>query len=315
VRYLRVVMLLSFAVSHAGAQTARTATHLVPNGKGWGETTAGSTPGKGTIKKNAATNAIYYHGGPVMAGKVNLYFIWYGNFVNGPAKSDSAMTQDLLGELFGENGLGGTPYARINSTYNQKGQAVTGEYALAASAFDYYSHGHNLNDTTVAAVVENAIASRTLPRDANGVYFVLSSSDVGESSGFCTDYCGWHGHGAIDGVDIKMAFVGNPDRCPSACEEQVESPNGNSGADAMASIMAHETSEAVNDPDLNAWYDTNGAESGDKCAWKWGAVNGAIGERAYNVTVAGHDWLLPMNWENARGGGCDIALGGQFYGQ
>jgi hypothetical protein len=305
-------MVLSCAIVGVEGQTARNATHLVPNGKGWGEIFSGqAAPGAGTVAKTVVTNSIFYHGGPVMAGSVHLYFIWYGNFVNGPAKSDGATTQDLLTALFGEGGLGDSAYARINATYNDSTQAAAGNYALTESVFDYYSRGHNLSDATVAAVVDNAITSRALPRDTNGIYFVLGSSDVSESSGFCTQYCGWHNHATIDGVDIKIAFVGNADQCPSACEEQTESPNGDSGADAMAATVANEINDAVNDPDLNAWYDANGNESGDKCVWKWGALNGTLGERAYNVTVAGHDWLIPMNWENSRGGGCGLILGGQ----
>jgi hypothetical protein len=38
----------------------------------------------------------------------------------------------------------------------------------------------------VEAVVSGAISSGALPADANGVYFVLTSSDVNETSGFCT---------------------------------------------------------------------------------------------------------------------------------
>ncbi|HEY6764784.1 MAG TPA: hypothetical protein VI386_08425 [Candidatus Sulfotelmatobacter sp.] len=314
-RYLCLLTILCCATLNAYAQIARNATHLVPTGKGWGETAAGQTPGAGSVKKGPSTSGIFYHGGPIMAGNVHLYFIWYGNFATGPAKSDSLVTQDLLTELFSEGGLGATPYARINSTYTDSAQYVSGKFALVQGVFDPYSYGMNLSDAAVAGIVANAIGNHALPRDSNGVYFVLTSSDVDETSGYCRKYCGWHNHTDIDAVDIKVAFVGNPDRCPSACEEQVESPNGNSGADAMASIMALETNEAINDPDLNAWYDANGNESGDKCMWKWGAVTGTLGIRAFNLTAAGHDWLIPMNWENARGGGCDQALGGKFYGQ
>ncbi len=314
-RYLCLFALLSCAILTASGQTTRNATHLVPTGKGWGQITPQPAPGAGTVKKTPTANGIYYHGGPVMVGNVHIYFIWYGNFVNGPAKSDSPMTQDLLTELFSEGGLGASSYARINSSYSNGAGNVSGNFALAESVFDYYSYGTSLSDATVGSVVANAIGNRALPRDTNGIYFVLTSSDVSETSGFCTQYCGWHNHATIDGVDIKYAFVGNSDRCPSACVEQVQSPNGDSGADTMASIMAQQTNEAINDPDLSGWYDSSGEESGDKCAWRWGPVNGTIGERAYNVTAAGHDWLLAMNWENARGGGCDLELGGAFYGQ
>ncbi len=114
-----------------------------------------------------------------------------------------------------------------------------------------------------APIVSSAISSGRLAKDPNSVYFVLTSSDVTASSGFCTQYCGWHTHGTISGIDIKYAFVGNPDRCPSACEPQTTGSNGNAGADGMASIIAHEMEEAVTDPDLNAWFTRNGAENTD----------------------------------------------------
>lgn len=298
------------------AQTARDATHLVPTGKGWGKAVPiEQAPHAMNPPKAPATNGIYYHGGPILPGTANLYFIWYGNFVTGPAASDSIGTVDLLTDLFRTGGLGGSIYSRINSTYTDRSHAVSGNFALVESTYDFYSRGLSLSDTSVAAIVANAINTRALPRDSNGVYFVLTSSDVSETSGFCTQYCGWHSHSMIGGYDIKYAFVGNPDRCPNACEEQIVSPNGNSGADGMASTMAHETNEVISDPDLNAWYDTKGNEVGDKCAWKWGPVTGTLGKGGYNMTAAGHNWLIQMNWENSRGGGCDQKLGGKFYSQ
>jgi len=306
-----------FAVSLI-AQTARDATHLVPTGKGWGaESLEGRPPIRLPLASSAAstTNGIYYHGGPVMPGTVNLYFIWYGNFSNGPAPSDDNTTVGLLSSLFSVGGLGGTPYGRITSTYYDSSHTVSGHFALAASAGDAYSQGKQLSDNAVATVVANAINHKLVPRDLNGIYFVLTSSDVAETSGFCSKYCGWHSRMTLSGADIKFAFVGNPDRCPASCEEQLISPNNDSGADAMASVMAHEIDEAITDPDLNAWYDMNGNEVGDKCAWKWGPVNGILGNGAWNINAAGRNWLIQMDWENARGGGCDQALGGKFYSQ
>jgi hypothetical protein len=314
--FLALTAFATTAFVTAGAQTTRTATHLTPTGKGWGSVDLMQPPRRiWNSPRGTTSNGIYYHGGPVMPGTVNLYFIWYGNFVNGPAPSDSTLTEDLLTSLFGAGGLGASPYARINSTYSDRSRAVTGTFVLAEWANDYYSRGARLSDASVAAVVANAINSRALPKDSNGVYFVLTSSDVTETSGFCTQYCGWHGHASIDGADIKIAFVGNPDRCPNACVEQLVSPNADSGADSMASTIAHEINEAANDPDLNAWYDANGNESGDKCAWKWGPITGMLGNGGYNMTVGGRNWLIQMNWENARGGGCDLKLGGKFYNQ
>jgi hypothetical protein len=109
----------------------------------------------GSALKATPTNGIYYHG-----GTVKLYFIWYGNFVTGPASSDSIMTQDLLTALFDTGGLGGTAYARINSTYTDRSRPVSGSFALMESANDYYSRGNTLNDAGVTAVVSQAISSQ-----------------------------------------------------------------------------------------------------------------------------------------------------------
>jgi hypothetical protein len=38
-------------------------------------------------------------------------------------------------------------------------------------------------------------------------YFNIDT--VTATSGFCTQYCGWHDHTAVSGSDIKYAFVGN----------------------------------------------------------------------------------------------------------
>src|SRR5258706_5422630 len=64
---------------------------LVPTGKGYGERKEINTPGKGHDKGEAGkakpgTN-ISFHGGPVMLGTTNVYYIWYGNWGSNTAKT------------------------------------------------------------------------------------------------------------------------------------------------------------------------------------------------------------------------------------
>jgi hypothetical protein len=303
--FLTLVFLLT-CFCYLNAQNTRDASQMVPSGKGYG------VPSNDSLHYTVITgNGINYHGGPVMPGTVNIYFIWYGNWTNGPHPSDSQTTVNLINSLY--SGMGGSGYELINSTYGDNTNNVSGNLVVAGSTTNNYSNGTRLRDSSITSIVSSAISSGALPKDTNGIYFVLTSSDVRELSGFCTQYCGWHTHGTILGSDIKYSFVGNPDRCSSACEAQTNSPNGDSGADGMASIMAHETEEAISDPDLNAWYDTSGAENADKCAWKFGPTTGTIGNGAYNETFGSKHWLIQMNWENARKGGCDQTLGGTFY--
>lgn len=152
----------------------------------------------------------------------------------------------------------------------------------------------------------NALSTSRLPKDPNAVYFVLTSQDVTATSGFCTQYCGWHAHASIAGVDIKYAFVGNPARCPTSCSEQSTGPNGSDGADGMASIIAHELVEAVTDPDLNGWYDSRGYENADKCAWTWGTTYKAANGALANMKLGSRDFLIQMNWKNLVSGYCSL---------
>jgi hypothetical protein len=247
----------------------------------------------------SGSNGIRYHNGPVMLGTTNIYYIWYGNW-----SGNSATT--ILTDL--ANNIGGSPYFNINTTYFNGSNAHVSNSVKYGGAFldSTYSQGTNLSDAQIQAIVANALtAPNGLPKDSNGVYFVLTSQDVNETSGFCTQYCGWHTHGTITGLDVKYAFIGNPARCLSACAAQTTSPNGNPGADGMASIIAHELEESVTDPDLNAWYDSRGEENADKCAWTFGTTYIANGSHA-NMKLGTRDYLIQQNWVNANGGFCAV---------
>jgi hypothetical protein len=253
---------------------------------------------KGNAGPPAASTSISYHNGPVMLGTVNVYYIWYGNWAG-----NSATT--ILTD-FATN-VGGSPWFNINSTYyNGANQYVTGMAHFAGSTTDSYSAGTSLSDAAIQGVVASAINSGRLPKDTNAVYFVLTSADVTASSGFCTQYCGWHTYGTIGGSNIKYSFVGNPDRCPSACEAQTTSPNGNAGADGMASIIAHELSEAATDPNLNAWYDKKGYENADKCAWTFGTTYSVANGSKANVKLGNRDFLIQQNWVNGSSQFCAL---------
>jgi hypothetical protein len=250
----------------------------------------------GNAAAQAGATAISYHGGPVMLGPTNVYYIWYGNW-----SGNSATT--ILTDL--ASSVGGSPWFNINTTYsNSSNTKVSNSVVLKESITDNYSQGKSLSDSAIQIVVWSAITSGRLPNDANGVYFVLTSADVTASSGFCTQYCGWHTYGTLSGTTIKYSFVGNPDRCPTSCEAQSTGPNGNAGADGMASIIAHELSEAVTDPQLNAWYDKRGYENADKCAWTFGSTSTAPNGAKYNVTLGSRNYLIQQNWVNASGGFC-----------
>jgi hypothetical protein len=278
----------------AQAQTVKETpnSQFKPTGKGWGELDNVATEASQAKAGGGArpTSSLTYHGGPVMVAPTKMYYIWYGS------QWDTA-SKNVLTNL-GQN-IGGSPYFNINTTYyNGSNVHVQNSVSLAGSTTNSGTYGTSLTDANIASIVSDAITSGALPKDANGVYMVLTDKTVRATSGFCTQYCGWHTHQTVSGTDIKYAFVGNAEtQCASSCGATSPSPNNTPGADGAASVLAHELEEAVTDPDLNAWYaNSDGMENADKCAWNWGTTSLASNGAKYNQTFGSMKYLIQQNW-------------------
>ncbi|HLJ30610.1 MAG TPA: hypothetical protein VKY85_28150 [Candidatus Angelobacter sp.] len=313
---LFVFLFLILAVNFLAAQKPLTPvqdpdrpTHLRPDGAGGTIEEAGPT-GQAVV----TGNGINYNGGPVLKGSpVPIYVIWYGNW-NGTGSNTMATVSTVETWL---KTVGGTPYELINSTYGDNTGNVSGNLTLGGAIFDTGSQGTRLTNTRLSNIVNRSF-SNGLPKDTNGVYVVITASNVSEQ-GFCTQFCGFHTAQTLGGTDIKWAFVGNTDRCQSACSIQATGPNspatGVGGADGTINVLTHETEEAITDPDLNAWFDSSGNEDADKCNFNFGATTtcttsngctsaGASAGAKFNQTFGGRNYMMQQEWENRNGGAC-----------
>lgn len=239
------------------------------------------------------TSAITYHGGALIRTPT-VYIIWYGNW-NQANGSDTPAGQQIVRDFV--NSIGGSPYFNINTSYSTGSYTITGGVSNGGETTDAYSRGTRLTDANIQTIVNDAITSSRLPYNANGVYFVLTSSDVNERSGFCTKYCGWHTAGTPSAGHIRYSFVGNANRCLNSCAAQTISPNSNAGVDGMISVIAHELEEAVTDPDpLSGWADAGGAENADKCAWTFGHAQYQVANGSWaNMTLGSRNFLIQRN--------------------
>src|SRR5512144_1456186 len=97
----------SLALSCLAALPARAGNddELVPSGKGYGMRPDSWQPPAST---KPSSNGINYHGGPLILGTTNVYYIWYGNW--GGNSAPTVLT-DLA------TSIGGSPYFNINTTY------------------------------------------------------------------------------------------------------------------------------------------------------------------------------------------------------
>jgi hypothetical protein len=257
-------------------------------------------------KVNASTTggrgAVTYHAPGKIIENPNSYLIWYGNWdansCNAPSGTNS--TASIIKDLL--INIGGTPWNAINATYyqivNGKKTYVSNSIAYSGCAFDAGSQGLSLDSPTgpkVSDVVKNIINQGLLPNDVNGVYMVLTASNV-NVNGFLTNFCGYHSAFINQNTIIKYGFVGDPSASLGSCISQiVVSPNGNVLADGMASVVAHELVEPISDPQGYSWYDQAGFENADKCAFTYGAVVKAADGSFSNITIGSRRYLIQQN--------------------
>jgi hypothetical protein len=217
-----------------------------------------------------------YHGGKIMP-TVNSTAIFWGTswtasdpkiaglnaFYNGHSLSNYAATVD---EYSGSNG-------QVASFLTHNGAIIDNSPASGGS-----------RSSVILGEVCKAITS--LDSTGNGYYPVYTDIPRGHAG-----YCAWHSYGSCSGVPVQFAFFFKLDG-DAGCDPQDAQTGNPQGLAALANVSAHEISEARSDPaSPGAWYDSNGAENGDKCAW------------TFNVPFVtfpdGHKWKLQGEWSNA----------------
>lgn len=155
-----------------------------------------------------------------------------------------------------------------------------------------------LTDAQIQTEINNVIASKGWVKNGTNMFFMFTPQNVGscfDSGGVTcayTAYCAYHGT-----ANSGAIYANQPFAAVSGCDEG-QYPNGSNHADPTINVVSHEHNEAITDPQLNAWYDAQGNEIGDKCAWKFGTVSGPGGAE-YNQTINNHHYFLQMEWSNS----------------
>jgi hypothetical protein len=219
-----------------------------------------------------------YHGGKIMTQALTTAIFW------GTSWDSAAFVDDKISGLdtwYG--GYGNSAYAGTSTEYTN-GQGV---HVGAASTYS----GH-IVDTTPAsgggsssAILAEVAKVITSP-SADGYYPVYTDLPRGRAK-----YCAWHSSGVISGKTVQIAFFWNLDGDPG-CDPGDTSGLHHQGVAALANVSGHELAEAMTDPaSPGAWYDAQGSENGDKCAWTFGAPL---------VTLSnGSRWKVQGEWSNA----------------
>ena len=251
------------------------------------------------------TGNMTYHGGPVVSSLTAYSIFWEPSGNTFETAGDGNYKTDLDAFFMNVTGSSGSSYYNILTQYSQN--PSTGATITGAPIANLAKFGGGWTDTTafpettlqdkdIQAEVSRAI-SKNLWSTTNSEFFVFTPLNVhscdGASCAF-TNYCAYHGYFAASGKTLLYASVPDPGTNLLGCSSSY-SPSGDVDADSAINLISHEQSETVSDPQLTAWYDANGNEIGDKCAWTFGPT---VASNA-DVTLNKVNYMLQEEWSNA----------------
>ena len=224
-------------------------------------------------KPTSSVNMLF-HNGQVMTNSTTHAIFW--------GTSWDPVGDKITGMDAWYGGFGGSHYAATTTEYKGTNGFVTTSSTYTGHDVDNSQAPSGAPSTTtvlneVATVIKNPVA--------NGYYPVYVDQPRGNAG-----YCAWHSYGTVRNVPVQFAFFFKLDG-DRGCDPQDTSGLHSQGLAAIANVSGHELAEAMTDPRNGGWYDRQGAENGDKCAWTFGAPL---------VTFSnGSQWKIQGEWSNA----------------
>lgn len=216
-----------------------------------------------------------YHGGKIMPSATIKTIFWGTSWSQSDPKIAS-LQSFYSGYNLSHYALTSTEYAGSN------GQVGTTVSLLSSVVDNTKASGGN----TTSAILGEACKWFTGPNDGNAYYAVYTDLPRGNAG-----YCAYHSSGTCGGTTVRFAFFWKLDG-DAGCDPQDTTTGHPQGLAALANVSAHELAEAMTDPGSpGGWYDSSGAENGDKCAWAFNVPS---------VTFSnGTSWKLQGEWSNA----------------
>ena len=218
-----------------------------------------------------------YHGGPILQTVETEVIFWGTSWAS--YKGDKISGLDSF-----YTGFSNSNYAATSDEYTDADGQVGPEIDYLGHIIDVSPAPADGSPWSVLSKVCSAII-RPDP-DGNGYYAVYSDRRRGRAR-----FCSYHSSGSCGGTRVQFAFFFKLDG-DAACNPRDRSRLHSEGLAAVANVSGHELSEARTDPTTpGAWYDSEGQENADKCAW------------TFNVPLVtfsdGNRWKIQGNWSNA----------------
>jgi hypothetical protein len=273
--------------------------------------------GRSGVNRAATKGPLEYHGGPVMSSNTNYAVYWDPS--GGPAYPAGYETG--LDTWFEDVAHDSGGIQNTDSVLVQYGAIYSSSFGGALIDTDPYpangctAAAKCLTDEQLRGELSKYVKEHKLPADLAHAYFLLTPPGVEScfeaASRMCSvgtthpSYCAYHTFMHVaEGV---IVYGENPYIAGSGCDPGEEHPNGNASDATIGGGLAHEHSEALTDPELNAWYAGKSTEVADKCATakeasEFGEPLGkAPNGSKYNQVLDGDLYWYQQEWSNEAG--------------
>jgi PKD repeat protein len=277
------------------------------------------------IAQPNVVNPVTYHSGPVQHASAVYAIFWAPSVAPFPTNYGATVVR-YFSDVAHDSFKPSNPYGSDTQYYDLTGtvkrfvsyavtykNVFTDTHAYPANGCPNYKLDDGttskkcLTDAQMLTEINSVINAHALPKGMGTQYFLFTPKGVascftanGLSAGNCYDpfsfpgFCAYHsfvGSGSTAVLYANMPFAGITG-CSSG-----QSPQGNV-ADSVLNGISHEHQETMTDPLGTAWYDVDGNEVADKCAFTFGAPLGTNSFGQFNEIINTHDYWLQEIWSN-----------------
>ncbi len=264
-----------------------------------------------SVACGGAGQPMTYGGGPIQPAP-SVYIVYWGWHNSDPSG------QGPYQEAFFSN-VGGSTWNASQTQYCQGNTNLLGTACTAGSTpvgnptgvlkgtwhDDTNPVPANPDDAAIQAEAKRAadFFGNTTRASNTSTQYVIDTPHGNSTSGFNTQWCAYHGDAST--ADGQLSYTDFPYQTDAGanCGQNFVNAGSAGLLDGVSIVGGHEFAESETDPNTqNGWFDTTGAETGDKCAW----ISAGPGAST-DVTLGGRSFAVQSLWSNnanSSTGGC-----------
>ena len=206
----------------------------------------------------AAGSNMIWNGGPVQHTP-HIYVVYWGWKGSDPS-GEAARMQSFF------SGIGGSQWLSSQTQYTDGSGHVGNQSGMLVSTWSDNTNAlpRRISQSALAAEAVRAVSHFSGSYSVSTNY-VVATPHGHSMSGFGTQWCAWHSTTSSGSGTVSYTYMPYISDAGASCG--AGSVNSPGTLDGVTIVGGHEQAETMTDPQLNAWYDGSGEETGDKCAW------------------------------------------------